>query len=137
FRVRGDQNRVTFAVPALVPPADVSAQRLTARRALLERFDAARPVLGASAAGREMLPYYERAFDLLTSGQAQAAFDLEAEPGRVRDRYGRNLVGQSVLLARRLVEAGLRFVNVPWPNVGGGRNWGTHSHGFNRLHDSP
>ncbi len=51
----------------------------------------------------------------------------------VRDRYGGNVFGQSVLLARRLVEAGVRFVNVHWPNVGGGANWDTHSNGFNRL----
>jgi uncharacterized protein (DUF1501 family) len=79
------------------------------------------------------VPYYERAFALLGGGRARAAFDLTAEPSRVRDRYGRDKFGQSVLLARRLVEAGVRFVNVHWPNVGGGANWDTHSNGFQRL----
>src|SRR5262249_3206240 len=55
---------------------------------------------------------------------------------RVRERYGRNVVGQSVLLGRRLVEAGVRFVNVHWPNVGGGRNWDTHANGFHRLKET-
>src|SRR5262249_37429393 len=84
-------------------------------------------------AGRELDAYHERAFDLLTSTRAQRAFDLSAEPPRARDRYGRDKFGQSVLLARRAVEAGVRVVNVPWPNVGGGANWYTHSNGFNRL----
>jgi uncharacterized protein (DUF1501 family) len=77
--------------------------------------------------------YHERAFDLLTGPRAQKAFDIAAEPPSVRDRYGRDKFGQSVLLARRAVEAGVRFVNVHWPNVGGGANWDTHSNGFARL----
>ncbi len=133
FRLQGDPSQPGFSVPALTRPADVPDERMAGRRELLEGLDPARPDLGRTAAGRELDAYHERAFDLLTGSRAQRAFDLAAEPPRARDRYGRDKFGQSVLLARRAVEAGVRFVNVHWPNVGGGANWDTHSNGFNRL----
>src|SRR5262249_31701950 len=111
-------------------------RRLAARRSLLGRLATGRSGLASAAAAREMGPYYERAFDLLTGTRAQAAFRIGTESDRVRDLYGRNVVGQSVLLARRLVEAEVRFVNGHWPNVGGGANWDTHANGFRRLKDS-
>lgn len=126
FRLQGDPNAPDFAVPTLTRPVDLPDARLAARRYLLARLDTrdVRHGLGAQ---------YGRAFDLLAGGRARAAFDIGAEPARVRERYGRDTFGQSVLLARRAVEAGVRFVNVNWPNVGGGRNWDTHSNGFTRL----
>ena len=133
FCLKSDPSAADYSVPALARPAEVPQERLAARRTLLEEFDSIRGDLAATRAGRDMAPYYERAFDLLTSTRAQAAFDLTTEPAKVRDRYGRNKFGQSVLLARRLVEAGVRFVNVHWPNVGGGGNWDTHGDGFRRL----
>jgi uncharacterized protein (DUF1501 family) len=136
FRLRTDPNAPTFAVPDLTRAADLPEGRLAARRNLRDRLGAGRPDLAGSAAGRELEPYYERAFALLTGSRAQAAFRLETESARVRDGYGRSTFGQSVLLARRLVEAGVRFVNVHWPNVGGGANWDTHSNGFRRLKES-
>jgi uncharacterized protein (DUF1501 family) len=133
FNVKSDPSQPTFALPALAPAADMNEQRLVARRELLRRLNREQPRLAAMPAGRELDPFYERAFDLLTAGRAQAAFQIAAEPARLREQYGMNVVGQSLLLARRLVEAGVRFVNVHWPNVGGGKNWDTHSDGFNRL----
>jgi hypothetical protein len=133
FNVRSDPSLPGFSVPALTRPAEVSEGRLAGRRGLLDQLDAGRPDLAASPPGRELGPHYERAFDLLTGTRAQAAFRLAAEPEPVRERYGLSVFGQSVLLARRLVEAGVRFVNVHWPNVGGGANWDTHSDGFRRL----
>src|SRR5439155_2861574 len=133
FRLRSDPNGPRFFVPALVRAGDVSAERLAGRRCLLGRVNVRRRDLTATPAGRELDPYYERAFDLLTGSRAQAAFDIAAEPVQMRERYGLNVVGQSMLLARRMVEAGVRFVNVHWPNVGGGHNWDTHSKGFHRL----
>lgn len=133
FCLRSDPSLPDFSVPALKPAADVSSQRLNERRRLLDQFNGQRPLLATTPAGKELAPYHERAFDLVGGSRAQAAFDLAAEPANVRDRYGRDKFGQSVLLARRLVEAGVRFVNVHWPNVGGGANWDTHSNGFNRL----
>jgi uncharacterized protein (DUF1501 family) len=136
FNLRRDPSLPDFSVPALLRAADVSEERMASRRALLGRLGGGRADLAATPAGRALDPYYERAFDLLTGSRAQAAFDIAAEPVRVRERYGRNPVGQSLLLARRMVEAGVRFVNVHWPNVGGGRNWDTHRNGFHRLKDA-
>ena len=133
FNLRRDPSLPDFSVPALVRSPDLSETRMASRRALLARLDSERRDLTATPAGRELDPYYERAFDLLTGSRAQAAFDIAAEPVKMRERYGLNVVGQSMLLARRMVEAGVRFVNVHWPNVGGGHNWDTHSKGFHRL----
>jgi hypothetical protein len=133
FRLQGDPSLPGFEVPALARPAEVSGERMTGRRELLERLGSKRTDLAQTSAGRELVAFHDRAFDLLTSSRAQAAFDINAEPARTRDRYGRDKFGQSMLMARRAVEAGVRFVNVHWPNVGGGRNWDTHRDGFNRL----
>jgi len=81
-----------------------------------------------------------QAFDLLTTGAARQAFNLEDEPDSMRERYGRHPFGQSVLLARRLVEAGVRFVTVNWPRVPGDRGvdnpvWDTHARNFDRMED--
>jgi len=81
-----------------------------------------------------------QAFDLMTTGGARQAFRLEEESDQVRDRYGRHPWGQSVLLARRLVEAGVRFVTVNWPRVPGDRGvdnpiWDTHARNFDRMED--
>jgi hypothetical protein len=122
-----------FSVPTLAKPADVPNERMTERRELLNRFGSGRSELARTPAGQEVGAYYDRAFDLLTSTRAQDAFDIGIESPRTRDRYGRDKFGQSVLLARRMVEAGVRFVNIHWPNVGGGANWDTHAGGFNRL----
>jgi uncharacterized protein (DUF1501 family) len=134
--LRGDPSQPDFAVPSLTPATDVPRERLNARRHVLERVEAQRRDLTATPASLDMATYYQRAFALLTSSRAESAFHLSAEPAPLRDRYGRDTFGQSMLLARRLVEAGVRFVNVHWPNVGGGRNWDTHSNGFARLRDT-
>ena len=81
-----------------------------------------------------------QAFDLLTTGGAREAFRLEEESDKTRDRYGRHTWGQSVLLARRLIEAGVRFVTVNWPRVPGDRGvdnpvWDTHARNFDRMED--
>jgi hypothetical protein len=130
FNLKQDPSQPGFSVPALTPTPGLDAERLAARRALRDSLSAGR------IAASELDPHYQHAFDLLQGSKARRAFEIETEPLRMRERYGRNVIGQSLLLARRLVEAGVRFVNVHWPNVGGGRNWDTHSHGFTRLkHD--
>jgi uncharacterized protein (DUF1501 family) len=136
FCLKGDPNAPGFAVPGLTRLPDLSEERLEDRRRLLDRVEALRPDLTSTAAGRSLGPFFERAFDLLTGTRSQAALRLEAEPLAVRERYGRDTLGQSCLLARRLVEAGVRFVNVHWPDVGGGKNWDTHANGFRRLRES-
>jgi uncharacterized protein (DUF1501 family) len=79
--------------------------------------------------------FYDRALTMLTSDRVRAAFDLSAEPDALRDRYGRTTYGQSCLLARRLVEAGARFVSVYFSRaIGGpGQGWDTHEDNFNQL----
>src|SRR5207253_173458 len=69
--------------------------------------------------------YYQRALNLIISGRARKAFDLTQEPEKVRDRYGRNTFGQSCLLARRLIEAGTRVVEVIWPKIANSDNTGS------------
>src|SRR5205085_11070153 len=81
-----------------------------------------------------MSVYQERAFDLLRSQRVRRAFELPKENAALRDRYGRHTLGQSLLLARRLVEAGVRFVNVNDKITNGQTaNWDSHENNFNRL----
>ena len=81
--------------------------------------------------------YYEKAFDLVLSGKAREAFDLSKETDKVRDRYGRTTFGQGLLLSRRLIEAGTRFVQMNWPAVANGNPevdaWDTHAANFGPL----
>jgi hypothetical protein len=89
------------------------------RRSLLESLDAHQRETDRPAA--DLDPHMQRAFSLLTGKQAVAAFDIAAEPDKLRDRYGRHTFGQSALLARRLIEAGVTFVTVncmPWDHHG-------------------
>jgi hypothetical protein len=95
-----------FAVPELTLPPVVPADRLSARQELFDKLDRSPVAAGAAFNGK--------AFDLLGSRAARAAFDLSREPPRVRDRYGRHHFGQSCLLARRLIEAGVGLVQVNW-----------------------
>jgi uncharacterized protein (DUF1501 family) len=92
-----------YRVKAFDTDANVPVDRMGARRDLLHRLD---------PAGGDLRPHQERAFDLLTGPSARQAFDIDREPARVRDRYGRNPLGQNLLLARRLIEAGVRLVGV-------------------------
>lgn len=101
----------SFDVPLATLPDTVSFDRLAARRELLARVTQ-RPDFGGSDAGA----IYQRAFQLLTSPQFLQAFRVEREPEAMRQRYGMNLFGQSLLLARRLVEAQVRTVVVYWPD---------------------
>ncbi len=104
-----DPSAAGFDVAELSLPADVSAARLDNRRALLRRVDRQARVLERSGA---LGVYQERALALLTSPAVKRAFDLGREPAALRERYGRDTLGQSCLLARRLVEAGVKLVTV-------------------------
>jgi hypothetical protein len=132
--VRADPNQSDFAVPALTPRAELTVDRLGSRISLLGRINAQVETLRQAAATRGLDRDYERAFDLVSSTAAKEAFDIAREPAAVRNRYGRNRHGQSVLLARRLVEAGVRLVlvNDTEPN-GQNKVWDTHSGGFATL----
>ena len=117
-------------------PADQMRRRVSLLDALGHSFDAT----PRSATVQLHEGLQRQAFELLTTGGAREAFRLEDEPDRVRERYGRHPWGQSVLLARRLVEAGVRFVTVNWPRVAGDRGvdnplWDTHARNFDRMED--
>ncbi|HEY1187974.1 MAG TPA: DUF1501 domain-containing protein [Gemmata sp.] len=111
FFLNADPALPTFKVGDLEVPAGESQARLDARKRLLEQVDELQKHTEARAVG-EHDAAYQRAFRLLTSPEAKKAFNLGDEPAKVRDRYGRNTFGQSCLMARRLIEGGVRFVTV-------------------------
>ncbi len=120
------------ATPGL--PVDVTLDRLSGRRGLLEQFDAARRGRNRNAAGRNLDRYRDMAFALLGSERVRDALDLGREPDRVRQSYGMTLFGQAALTARRLVEAGSRFVSVFWDEYGlAGSAWDTHENHYPRM----
>ncbi len=131
FVIDADPNAPDFAVPDLAPPAVIDASRLEAREALLARVDRfqkaaeARANCDAGAVG----VFQRKAFELMTSPEAKKAFDIHAENDALRDEYGRNNLGQSCLMARRLVQAGVRCVAIDHSN------WDTHDANFRVLKD--
>jgi hypothetical protein len=117
--------------------AEVSRQRLEQRANLRQIIDEGMPDLEKAVSSYALDAYYQKALGLILSGRARKAFDLKEEPDKVRDRYGRHPFGQSVLLARRLIQAGTRFVQVNWPSVANGdpnvTAWDTHAANFKPL----
>lgn len=108
---KGSLTEAPLRLDAIQPGDGLNGSRFSARRALLQAMDRQAPLTAGDAARHEN---YERAFSLLTAPATRRAFELEHEPDALRDRYGRNEYGQSLLMSRRLVEAGVRFVNVFW-----------------------
>lgn len=124
-----DPNAADFSVPELTLQVGLDAQRMDVRKALFADLD--RQVDSLSST-RGMSGLQQRAFDLLTSKTAQDALNVSAESVAVREAYGRNIYGQSVLLARRLIEAGTRLVTVSWaPDANA--TWDTHGSNFQSL----
>jgi uncharacterized protein (DUF1501 family) len=105
---------------------------VSARRTLLEEVDRQYGALDASATAAGYGEQHAKAFSLLTAGRVKRAFDIDREDPRTRDRYGRHMFGQSLLLARRLVEAGVPIVQA---NMGHMNNWDTHSDCCGQLKD--
>lgn len=142
FYLQGSLNEpLRFQAPALVLEGGITVDRLTQRRALLAEVDAARREFEAHEDISTWQHHQMRALDLLTSARTAAAFDVASEPAAVRERYGETVNGMSLLLARRLVEAGVPFVTVFWmeneaklakkcASAGG---WDTHANNFNCL----
>jgi hypothetical protein len=132
FHVDGDPNAAGFEVQGLGLPVGISRERFVDRRSLFEQ-------LTALARGAEQSPqswdrHQQRALDALVSSEARGAFAIEREDPKLRDRYGRHIHGQCLLLARRLVEAGVGLVTVNWHNDGN-FFWDTHGNNFNQLKD--
>jgi uncharacterized protein (DUF1501 family) len=107
----------------------VTAERLQSRRELLDAFNSP-AVLSGTGRASSLGEQQKLAFSLLTSARMTQAFELNKEDAAVRDRYGRNKFGQSLLLARRLVEAGVPFVQAA---MGGVQTWDTHVDNWGRL----
>jgi uncharacterized protein (DUF1501 family) len=103
-----------FRLAGLVTPAELTLDRLDRRKSLLEQFDAGRQRLDSSAAVRDFDRLRRQALTMVTSPQMRMAFDIRQETDALRDRYGRDLFGQSALMGRRMIEAGARFVTVLW-----------------------
>ncbi|QDU25994.1 hypothetical protein ETAA8_10660 [Anatilimnocola aggregata] len=134
-----DPNSPNFKLPELSLPDGLSLDRLHRRRAMQKLVDQQAKLLETSAEVRGFDEYYDRAINMLTSDRVRKAFDLSAEPPEVRDRYGRSTYGQGCLLARRLVEAGTKFVTVYFSNTIGGRStteggWDTHGFDGTRMY---
>lgn len=135
-----DPSRADFQAPGLGLPDDLPLSRLSARESLRTQINRRLDDLERHAEAHAYSRHVGEALSLLTSGNARRAFDLGAEPPQLRERYGRNKWGQSLLLARRLVEAGARLVHVNWPREGGDEAvnnplWDTHAQNADRLQD--
>src|SRR5262245_36260231 len=136
FQVTRDPNRDDFRLDELELPANLPLARMEDRRSLLSVVDGQLRRGDWRAHRQTTTAFQQRAYDLLRSYEVRRAFDLSREPAGLRERYGRNTLGQSLLLARRLVEAGVRFVNVN-DKIHNGQtaNWDSHENNFGRLKD--
>lgn len=139
-RFIGDPASPDYHVEGLALGDDISALRLQSRVSLFEQVGRHLQEAGRSSATRNFDGIRQAAFGLLTSGHAQQAFDVRREPEAIRERYGKNRWGQCVLLARRLIEAGVRLVHVGWPREPGDTAvdnplWDTHAQNADRLQD--
>ena len=126
FMINGDPSNAGFSVQDVTLPNGVDVGRLERRHKFREALDNwQRQTDVVSKSAQTMDTFYERAYNLITSPSAKKAFDLKLEPDKVREEYGKNYFGQSCLLARRLVESGVRCVAIQY----GG--WDTHTDNFN------
>jgi uncharacterized protein (DUF1501 family) len=129
FVVEADPNGPNFSVPDIIPPPLLAADRLDARRQLLRDVDRFQQSVESKANkhAQAVNVFQQKAFDLMTSAEAKKAFDIRAESDKLREEYGRNALGQSCLMARRLVQAGVRCVTIDHSN------WDTHDNNFSVL----
>ncbi len=135
-----DPNAASFSLPELSLPEGISFERMQARRELQRLVDRQARLMDFSAQARGLDGYYDKAMAMLQSPKLRDAFNLSAEPEKVRDAYGRSTYSQSCLLARRLVEAGTKFVTVYFaPNIGGrsSTEGGWDTHGFDNTRMFP
>ncbi|MBI1310277.1 DUF1501 domain-containing protein [bacterium] len=123
-----------FKLPELSLPANLNVERLRNRREIQKLVNSQTKLLDFSAEAQGLDAYYERALAMLNSSQVREAFDLTQEPDSVRQKYGMTTYGQSCLLARRLIERGVKFVNAYFSSSIGGQSMtsgGWDTHGFN------
>ncbi|MSQ92991.1 MAG: DUF1501 domain-containing protein [Gemmataceae bacterium] len=132
WQVREDPNSPNFRVENLNLPVGLSIRDLDDRRRLLVQVDQQRSGLDRARAVGDYTSQQQQAFSMLTTSEIGRAFAIDREPTAVRDRYGRHMFGQSLLLARRLVEAGVPIVQA---NMGTMNNWDTHNANCAQLKD--
>lgn len=128
--LNADPSAADFNIAGLTLPAEVPGVRFESRRSLVQQFNQRLDGLVQSGNLAHYDAQQQQALDLISASRARRAFNLQDEPLPVRERYGRTKFGQSVLLARRLVEAGVPLVRVNWSRVQGALNnghWDTHS----------
>jgi uncharacterized protein (DUF1501 family) len=116
---------------------EISSQRLERRSNLRDTIAKGMPNMEKAVSKYNLDDYYGKALGLIISGRARDAFDLAKEPATTRERYGKNTFGQCLLLARRLIEAGTRFVEINWPKVANSDNhsWDVHEGLSKRMKD--
>src|SRR5262249_10323125 len=125
-----DPNAPGFGMPEMSLTPDVNSTRLGGRKRLIDNLNPQRSATDRQL--QDMDTFRAKALDLLTSPATQQAFQLDREPQAVRDSYGRNIYGQSVLVARRLIEAGTRVASISWaPDANA--TWDTHGNNFQAL----
>jgi hypothetical protein len=129
FVIDADPNAPNFSVPDLVPPPVIDGERIDSRKELLADLDRFQKSAESRAnrSAQTVGVFQQKAFDLMTSPAAKKAFNIHAEADKLRDEYGRHSLGQSCLMARRLVEAGVRCVTIDHSN------WDTHDNNFATL----
>lgn len=130
WQIKGDPNAPDFHLDSLRLAPGIDVARLGNRRQLLDQVNRQQRQLDDVAESRRLSDQQQLAFSILTSSKLAQAFELDREPAAVRDRYGRHAFGQSLLLARRLVEAGVPVVQA---NMGRVQNWDNHSNLFPTL----
>jgi hypothetical protein len=129
---RGDPDNRVFQAPNLALPAEVAGDRFGSRRGLLSILDRQRQDLDRAAHVEDFDRYRQGVISLLSEPRVRQAFDVTAADERVQERYGKNSFGWSLLMARRLVEAGVNLVQV---NLGNNETWDTHGEAFPHLKD--
>jgi len=136
--VSRNPNKPDFALPELSLPRGLSIDRMQHRRGLQKLIDRQSKLMDFSAEARGLDAYYSKVLAMVKSPQVRQAFDIGSEPKNIRDRYGRTDYGQGCLLARRLVESGVKFVTVYFaPSIGGrsktSGGWDTHGFSNTRM----
>jgi hypothetical protein len=139
FVLNADPSAKDFKVPDLLPPDYITAVRADRRRRLRDSIDRSVKAFEASADARLMDANFQQAYTIMSSARTREAFDLTQEPDTVRDRYGRTKFGQSCLMARRLIERGVRFVTInQFETVFNELTWDSHgSSPFTSVADYP
>ena len=130
WQITRDPNSRAFHVDDVRPAPGLEIDQLKDRMELLDGVNRQQRTLAESAEGKRLTEQQQKAVSILTSGKVATAFDMDKEPAAVRDKYGRHMFGQSLLLARRLVEAGVSVVQA---NMGRVQNWDHHGDIFPAL----